>query len=224
MNDDSAQPAMSGPDQAPANGGAAKQLVLLLHGVGSNGDDLIALAPLFAQVLPDAHFIAPNAPYPCDMVPMGMGYQWFDIMTQEAAERLHQLHAVAKIVDSYIDGELARLGLADNDLALIGFSQGTMISLHVSLRRAAACAGILGYSGRLEAPETLAGEIKSRPPVMLIHGEMDDRLPVVLMESAAATMQENGVRVKTHRRPHLGHSIDQEGVALGAGFLTGIFA
>ncbi len=85
-----AQPALRGPEQPPAGGGAAKQLVLLLHGVGSNGDDLISLAPLFAQALPDAHFIAPNAPYPCDMMPMGMGYQWFDIMTQEEAERSRQ--------------------------------------------------------------------------------------------------------------------------------------
>lgn len=224
MDDDSARPGMSGPEQAPAGGVAAKQLVLLLHGVGSNGDDLISLAPLFAQALPDAHFIAPNAPYPCDMMPMGMGYQWFDIMTQEEAERSRQLRVVAKIVDRYIDGELARLGLADKDLALIGFSQGTMISLHVAMRRASACAGVLGFSGRLEAPDTLADEIRSRPPVMLVHGEMDDRLPVELMDDAAAMLKQNGVKVETHRRPSLGHSIDQEGVALGAGFLTGLFA
>lgn len=223
MNDNAA-PAMSGPEQVPSSGGAAKQLVLLLHGVGSNGDDLIALAPLFALALPDARFIAPNAPFPCDMVPMGMGYQWFDIQSQEGDERLRQLRATAEIVNAYIDSELARHGLGDNDLALVGFSQGTMISLHVALRREGRCAGILGYSGRLEAPETLAGEIKSRPPVMLVHGEMDDRLPVDLMDSAAATLKENGVKVDTHRRPNLGHSIDHEGVALGAGFLTGLFA
>ena len=214
-------PVLSGPTRAPDSGADARQLIVLLHGVGSNGDDLIRLAPHFAQVLPDAEFLAPNAPFDCEYSPMG--YQWFDITGEEGDARLAQLRHAAAIVDGFLDTELARRGLTDADLALIGFSQGTMISLFVGLRRAAACAGILGYSGRLEAPQLLDDEIRCRPRVMLVHGEQDDRLPVTLMDEAQAALSRNRVPVVTHRRPRLGHGIDQDGVMLGTGFLASLF-
>jgi phospholipase/carboxylesterase len=214
-------PVLSGPTRAPDSGTEARRLIVLLHGVGSNGDDLIGLAPHFAQVVPDAEFLAPNAPFDCEHSPMG--YQWFDITGEEGDARLAQLRHAASIVDAFLDTELARRGLVEADLALIGFSQGTMISLFVGLRRHAACAGILGYSGRLEAPHLLADEIRCRPRVMLIHGEQDDRLPVALMDEAQAALSRNGVSVVTHRRPRLGHGIDQDGVMLGAGFLASLF-
>ena len=212
---------LAGPSLAPASGAAARQLVILLHGVGSDGSDMIGLAPMFAQAVPDAAFLAPNAPHPFKMAPMG--FQWFDIMGEEGEARLAQIRHAAGIVDSFLDTELARRGLTEADLALVGFSQGTMISLFVGLRRASACAGILGYSGRLEAPHLLGDEITARPRVMLVHGEQDDRLPVSLMDEAAAVLTRNGVSVVTHRRPGLGHGIDQDGVMLGAGFLAGLF-
>ena len=214
--------AMDGPTFGPSGGAEAIPLVILLHGVGSNGDDLISLAPLLAQALPDAEFLSPNAPYRCEMSPMG--FQWFDILTQDAEKRLAQLRVTAEIVNTYIDDQLARRGLTDKDLVLGGFSQGTMISLFVAPRREVACAGVLGYSGRLESPHLLAGEIKSRPPVLLIHGELDDRLPAPLMDEAAATLRENRVPVETHCCPGLGHSIDPDGVMLGAGFLIRAFS
>ncbi len=213
--------AMDGPSFGPASGGDAKQLVILLHGVGSNGDDLISLAPLLAQSVPDAEFLSPNAPYPCEMAPMG--FQWFDILTQDSDERLAQLRVTGAIVDAYIDDQLSRRGLTDKDLVLGGFSQGTMISLYVAPRRANPCAGVLGYSGRLESPQMLAGEIKSRPPMLLIHGEFDDRLPPMLMDEAAGTLAANDIQVETHCCPGLGHSIDQDAILLGAGFLTRAF-
>lgn len=214
-------PVLAGPMRAPESGDAPRRLVVLLHGVGSNGDDLIGLAAHFAQGLPDAEFLAPNAPFDCEYSPMG--FQWFDIMGEEGEARLAQIRHAAGIVDSFLDTELARRGLTEADLALVGFSQGTMISLFVGLRRNSACAGILGYSGRLDAPHLLGDEITARPRVMLVHGEQDDRLPVSLMDEAAAVLTRNGVSVVTHRRPGLGHGIDQDGVMLGAGFLAGLF-
>ena len=213
---------LAGPSIAPASGAAARQLVILLHGVGSDGSDMIGLAPLFAQAVPDAAFLAPNAPHPFKMAPMG--FQWFDIMSQDPEERLGQLRATARIVDGFIDDELARRNLTDADLVLGGFSQGTMIALFVGLRRANPCAGILGFSGRLEAPHTLPDEIKSRPPVFLIHGEEDDRLPITLLDEATAALRASDVPVRTHRCPGLGHGMDQDGIMLGAAFLGEAFA
>jgi len=212
---------LAGPSLQPVAGGAPRQLVILLHGVGSDGSDLMGLAPLFSQALPHAAFVAPNAPYPFEMAPMG--FQWFNILTQDPEERLDQLRDTARIVDAFIDDELSRHNLTDADLVLGGFSQGTMVSLFVALRRENPCAGILGYSGRLEAPHVLADEIRSRPPVLLIHGEEDDRLPVALLDEAEAALAANDVPVQTHRCSGLGHGIDQDGVMLGTAFLRRTF-
>lgn len=211
---------LDGPRLGPAKGGAAKQLVILLHGVGADGEDLIGLAPGFAQVLPDAAFASPNAPHPCDMAPHG--YQWFSIQNPDPALRLAQIRASAQIIDAFIDDELARLGLGPEKLALVGFSQGTMMSLFVAPRRKAAIAGVLGYSGRLDSPEALAGEIRARPPVTLIHGDADPLLPVRLMGEARAALAGVGIEVETHVRPGLPHAIDPEGVAIGQRFLKKI--
>ena len=214
-------PKLSGPSFGPAGGGAPRQLVVLLHGYGANGDDLIGLAPAFAQVLPFAEFLAPNAPYPCQQNPFG-GLQWFEVWQREGVDRLREVRNCATIVDAFLDDALAVRGLTDAQLALLGFSQGTMLSLHVGLRRKAPCAGILGYSGRLESPELLASEIAARPPVMLVHGEEDPLLPVAMMDDAAQVLTENGVAVETHRRPGLAHGIDPDGVRLGAAFLSSV--
>lgn len=216
MND---LPELTGPSFGPTAGGRPQQLVVLLHGYGANGDDLIGLAPAFAQVLPNAEFLSPNAPYPCEANPFG-GLQWFEVWQQEGVDRLAQVRNGAAIVDAFIDAELAKRELSDDKLVLVGFSQGTMLSLHVGMRRKTPCAGILGYSGRLESPELLADEITAKPPVLLIHGEEDPLLAVDLMDKAAEVLRDSGVTVETHRRPGLGHGIDEDGVRLGAGFLT----
>jgi phospholipase/carboxylesterase len=216
-------PRLSGPAFGPAAGGTPHNLVILLHGYGANGDDLIGLAPPFSQVLPHTEFLSPNAPYRCEANPFG-GLQWFEVWQAEGVNRLAEVRNGAAIVNAYIDEQLASRNLTDDRLILCGFSQGTMLSLHVGLRRSKPCAGILGYSGRLESPELLADEITVRPPVMLIHGEEDPLLPVDMMDKAAAVMRENGVAVETFRRPGLGHGIDPEGVQLGAGFMSVRFA
>jgi phospholipase/carboxylesterase len=215
-------PTLSGPSFGPASGGAAQQLVLMLHGFGANGDDLIGLAEPLSQILPNAAFIAPNAPFPCQANPFG-GYQWFDLRQGESEGRLPQLRLAAEKVDALIDSELARLQLGAHQLAFLGFSQGTMLSLHTGLRRAFAPAGILGFSGRLEAAEYLADEITVRPPVLLIHGEEDPMLSIDQMIIAESRLIECGVSVQTHSCPGLGHGIDADGIRLGSEFLKRVF-
>ncbi len=209
---------LSGPSLGPASGGAAGSLVILLHGVGADGNDLIGLAPRFAVALPEAAFVSPDAPYPCDMAPMGR--QWFSIQTQDPALRLAAIREAAAILNAFIDAQLADHGLGDDRLALVGFSQGTMMSLFTAPRRERACAGIMAYSGRLEGGPELAAEIRSRPPVMMVHGDQDELLPVASMTDAAERLRDNGIEVETHVRPGLGHGIDEVGLQIGTGFLA----
>lgn len=213
---------LSGPSQPPAGGGKAKQLVVLLHGYGSNGDDLLGLAPFFAQALPEAEFLSPNAPFPCEIAPMG--FQWFGFEDRTPEMLLGGARLAAEILDRFLDAELGRRGLKDRDLALIGFSQGTMMSLHVGPRRPAQVGGILGFSGTLIAPHLLAAELKSRPPVFLVHGTADQVVPFGALAQAERALKDAGISVETEARPGLPHSIDQAGAQKGALFLRRCFA
>ena len=213
---------LDGPRFGPAAGGRPRQLVLLLHGVGADGHDLIGLAPYFAQGLPDAVFVSPHGPFPCDMAPMGR--QWFSLQDRTPAVLLAGIQASAPILDAFIDEELARYGLTDDKLALVGFSQGTMMSLYVAPRRAKAMAGVVGYSGALAGPERLAAEVKSKPPMLLVHGDADPVVPFALMAAAAQGLRAAGLVVETLPRPGLPHSIDEEGIAAGVNFLGRVLA
>ncbi len=215
-------PTLSGPSLAPASKQAPKQIVMLLHGVGADGNDLIGLAPHYQEVLPDALFISPDAPFPYDMAPFGR--QWFALQDRSEPARLKGSQTAAPILDNFIDMTLAEHGLSDDKLALIGFSQGTMMSLYVGLRREKPLAGIIAQSGILIGPELLAAEIKSRPPVLLIHGDADAVVPFDYMAKAEEALQANGVEVAAHARPGLGHGIDPEGIALGQQFLVKVFS
>jgi len=200
---------LDGPRQ-PAASGKAKQLVVLLHGWGANGDDLIGLAPYLARALPDAAFVSPNAPYPCEANPMGL--QWFSIMDRSEAQMLAGLRLAASLVDAFLDEELERQGLPAEALSLLGFSQGTMLSLHVGLRRKTAPAQIVGFSGTLVGGETLTDEIAARPPVLLVHGTDDPVVPYQASEKAAETLTALDVPVELMLRPGLPHSIDEPGI------------
>jgi phospholipase/carboxylesterase len=209
---------LDGPRFGPAAGAAPRQLVLLLHGVGADGHDLIGLAPYFAQGLPEAIFVSPHGPFPCDMAPMGR--QWFSLQDRTPEVLLAGIQASAPILDAFIDAELARYGLTDDKLALVGFSQGTMMSLYVAPRRAKAMAGVVGYSGALAGPERLPREVKSKPPILLVHGDADPVVPFSLMAAAAQGLRAAGIAVETLPRPGLPHSIDEEGIAAGVNFLS----
>ena len=208
---------LDGPRQDPATGGEADALVVLLHGLGADGNDLFGLVPHLAQVLPGAAFVSPHAPFPCDMAPFGR--QWFSLQDRSADAMMGGVRLAAPILDAFLDAELARLGLADDRLALVGFSQGTMMSLHVALRRAQPIAGLLGYSGALVGPQLLDQELVSRPRTLLIHGEADEVVPVQALDAARAVLEANQVPVGSLRRPGLAHGIDPEGLAEGQRFL-----
>ena len=208
---------LEGPSHGPHAGGKPGHLVVLLHGYGADGNDLIGLAPVLAPLMPDAVFHAPNAPYPCEGNPMG--YQWFSIARFDPPQRLAGAREAAPLIDTFLDDMLAKYGLDDARTALIGFSQGTLMSLHVGLRRATPLAGIVGFSGALAGPEVLKDEIRSRPPVLLVHGDSDEMLPAVLTQQAAEVLRQNDVKVAMHIIKGLGHGIEQKGLSYAARFL-----
>ncbi|MGH6900826.1 MAG: alpha/beta hydrolase, partial [Geminicoccaceae bacterium] len=178
----------------PRAGGLPRQLIVLLHGVGADGNDLIALAPVLAERLPDAAFVAPDAPEPCDVAPFGR--QWFSLRERRPEALLLGVQAVAPVVDAFLDAELERHRLADHQLALVGFSQGAMTALYVAPRRPRALAGVLGFSGALLGGERLAPEAQSRPPVYLVHGDADEVVPVEATYAAVAGLQAAGIPVQ----------------------------
>lgn len=212
---------MSGPSMDPVSGAPARQLVVFLHGVGANGDDLFSLSSQFAKALPDAAFVSPNAPFRFDMAPFG--YQWFSLQSFAEEDVEKGARTAAPLLNAFLDGELAKLGLDDSALLLVGFSQGTMMALHVAMRRPKACAGVIGYSGMLIAPGTLEAEIASRPPVLLVHGEIDMVVPAGRMGAATGALHHAGVSVRSHLCHDLGHGIDPEGLTLGIQFAAEVF-
>jgi phospholipase/carboxylesterase len=205
-------PAIDGPRVAPASGGAPKSIVIFTHGYGSNGEDLIGLAPHWRDALPDTVFISPNAPHRCPGAPGG--YQWWAIA---GSDRVAGVRSAAPVLDAFIDAELARYGLSEDRLALVGFSQGTMLALHVAPRRERQLAGVVGYSGALIDPTP--DDLCTRPPVLLIHGDADPMVPFAAFHNARDTLRSLGFAVTAHACPGLGHGIDPAGLALGRQFL-----
>ncbi len=214
---------LNGPRLAPKSGRPATSLVVLLHGYGADGRDLIDLGDFWSGELPDTAFVSPHAPEPCTMAPMGR--QWFGYTERDDSERWVGVQSAHAGLNAFLDAELARLGLPSSRLALVGFSQGTMVALHTGLRRAVAPAGIVGFSGMHSLPPGLARDeadpdITSRPPVLLIHGDRDDLIPPQALFQATQTLAALEVPVEWHLSPGVGHGIDAEGLRHGGEFLA----
>ncbi len=203
---------LDGPRKAPAAGGAARQLVVLCHGLGADGADLIDLAGAWGQAAPDAAFASPDAPFPRDG---GFGRQWWSVADRSPPATEAGVRRAAPFLHRFIDAELARLGLPADAYALMGFSQGAMMVLFAGLRRAAPPRAILAFSGALVAPASLATELTHPAPVLLVHGEADEVVPAAHSHDAEAALRAAGVPVESCFVPRLGHGIDQTGLAMG---------
>jgi phospholipase/carboxylesterase len=211
--------ALIGPTLAPAHG-PATHLVVLVHGYGADGNDLIGLAEHWRALLPSVAFAAPNAP---TRIPGGPGYQWFPISRIDPHEMQKGVEAAGPMLDEYLDTELARLNLPPERLALAGFSQGTMLSLHVGLRRKVRPAAIVGFSGMLASPpqaEKSAPPDDDIPPILLTHGDSDQVIPPQAMFLAAGQLGAAGAAVQWHLARGMGHGIDPEGLGIAGKFLN----
>ena len=200
--------------------GKPTSLVIFLHGYGADGEDLLGLADPLGPHLPGTEFLAPNAPERCPGSPFG--YQWFPIPwldgSSEAAAAAG-LAGAAEDLNGFLDMVAEQTGIAAAQTALVGFSQGTMIALHVAARRAEPLAAVVGFSGRLLAPEKLAAETRSRPPVLLVHGDQDNVVPPQDMPKAATALEAAGFAVQTHVSKGTAHGIAPDGLSLALWFL-----
>lgn len=213
---------LDGPRLAPRSG-TAKQLVVFLHGYGADGNDLIEIGRAWQRLLPDAAFVSPHAPQPCGQAPTRR--EWFPLTFRDPGEHWRGVTMARPILDSFLDAELKRAGLPPSALALVGFSQGTMMALHVGLRRAIAPAAIVGYSGFFVlpenvGPEAIKDEITARPPVLLVHGDQDELIPVQGLFQSAQILAALEVPVEWHISAGVGHGIDEEGLRHGGEFLA----
>jgi phospholipase/carboxylesterase len=205
--------------RAPLSG-SVKSVVVFVHGYGADGADLLGLADPLASNLPDTAFYAPNAPEPCSGNPHG--FQWFPIPWLDGsseAQAAAGLAAATADLSAFLDDILAKEGIGPEALALVGFSQGTMIGLHLALRRDVAFAGLVGFSGRLLQPEKLEAEITSPLPVLLVHGDADEVVPIASLALAADALVAVGVETYTHVSKGTGHGIAHDGLSLALSFL-----
>lgn len=195
----------------PASKAKPRQLVILCHGLGADAFDLIDLAPSWQHACPDALFAAVHAPFAHDS---GFGRQWWSVADRSPPVVEAGVRMAATYLHGFIDAELDRLEL--DAYAIMGFSQGAMTSLFTGLRHPVAPRAILAFSGALIAPETLVAELANHAPVLLVHGEADEAVPVFCSHDAERALDAAGVPVEAHCIPRLGHGIDDTGISLGA--------
>jgi phospholipase/carboxylesterase len=201
--------------------GYGQNLVIFLHGYGADGNDLLGLAEPLMPHMPDTVFVAPNAPERSVMNPMG--FQWFPIPWIDGSAEEQAMEGMARAVDDlnlFLDTIIEKEGVTPARTMFVGFSQGTMMSLHVAPRRSEAVAGVVGFSGRLLAPETLAEEVRVRPPVLLIHGDQDDVVPPQSLPEAAEALEAAGwEEVYAHVMQGTAHGIAPDGLSVALAFM-----
>ncbi len=194
------------------------KLVIFIHGYGSNGEDLISLTEQFYKALPNTAFVSPNAPF--KVAGYGPGFEWFPLSTLSYEEKRQGTINNHQHLDAFIDAQKAKYNIEDKDIALFGFSQGTMMALYIAPRRANALGAVIGFSGALTGVEQLDQETKSRPPILLVHGDMDDVVPHKHLAEAKQHLSKNGFNINTHTSKGIGHGIAPDGIALAANFLV----
>ena len=209
---------VNGSSLQPLSGSSPKQIVLLLHGYGSNGADLIGLAPQWQRDLPDALFLAPNAPQRLGSI--SAGYQWWPLTAFTPAALASGAASAAPAIDTFIDRKLDQYGLTDASLAIVGFSQGTMMALHVGLRRTHQVAAIVGYSGMLTGVHALSHLPITKPPVLLVHGSADLVVPVAALHAAQSALEHLDIDITVHVSNGVGHTVDPVGVRMGGDFVA----
>ena len=212
--------ALNSERRGPASGKAPRSAVVFVHGYGADGSDLLGLADPLGPHLPDTVFFAPDAPERCTNNPFG--YQWFSIPWLDGSSEEQAtagLLAASADFNSFLDDLLAREGLSPSQLALVGFSQGTMLSLHVAPRRSEPVAGVVGFSGRLLAPERLGAEAVVKPPILLIHGDQDEVVPPQSLQQAGDALVAAGFDTFAHVSKGIGHGIAPDGLSLALSFL-----
>lgn len=202
--------------------GTAKQLVVILHGYGDSGQGIMGLGHEWREGLPDAAFVAPNAVSPCDGFPSG--YQWFALRANQPVDsttydRAEIIKPAAEALNDYIDAQLAHWGVAENQLAVMGFSQGAMMAMYTMPRRKTACAAVLGYSGMIIDPAGLKGPDIVKPPILAIHGAMDDVVPPHSLDEVEKAFSDADFEIEAVMRKGLPHSIDAFGVMRGLSFM-----
>lgn len=213
---------VNGASLKPRSGVRPRKIVLLLHGFGSSGTDMIALAPQWQDALPDTLFLAPHAPERCGM--MGGGYQWWGLSGFAPSALAAGAASAAPAINAFVDRKLAEYELTEADLALVGFSQGTMMALHIGLRRPQAVAAVVGYSGMLTATTGLGHSAMAKPPVLLVHGTADPVVPIAALHMAQSELARLGVEVTTHISYGVPHTVDPGGLRIGRDFVTSAFA
>ncbi|MDB5477617.1 MAG: phospholipase/carboxylesterase [Alphaproteobacteria bacterium] len=211
---------LTGPHFLPK--GKITSLIVFLHGLGSNGDDLLGLAPVLSPSLPGTGYLAPNAPFRMDRT---SGYQWFDYWDRSLSQINDGVRHAAPMIADFVQAAAQEYQLPMQKIILCGFSQGTMMALHAGLRLIPDLGGIIGFSGVLMTPETLLFEkVSPLPPVLLVHGLQDTVVPAAASFQAQIALKALGGAVKYIQRPHLGHSIDDKGIEEAIKFSKNIFA